>query len=635
MNINKQKQIRHKRYSIIIVLCLGILSICNAQHVAIDNSISKQPHPRLLLLQGEEEAIQRKLLNNASLSKISNEIIAECNEILKINPLVRIQVGKRLLDKSREALRRIYFLSYAFRITKDKKFAVRAEEELLAVSQFTDWNPSHFLDVAEMTMAASIGYDWLYNFLSPTSKLIIANAILTKGLKPSFEAKYNNWLYANNNWNQVCNAGMCFGAIVLYNEQPEISETIINRAIQSIKKPMAEYSPDGGYPEGYGYWGYGTNFNVMFLAAIEKLFHHFFGLSEITGFLQTPYFFQNMTGPSGRGFNFSDSDDKPGVEPAMFWFSQMLGKTSLLFNSNCDISQLKPNNYIKNRLLPSIILWAANKKAADIAVPKNLIWVSNGKTPVAIMRSSWTDAAAIFLAAKGGTPSTNHAHMDVGSFIMEADGERWAMDFGADNYEAIEAKGIDLWNNKQNSQRWQIFRYNNQAHNTITINDSLQLVNGFAPIISFSKKEKFMNAVFDLKTLYNNKVANAKRGVAIVNKSYVTITDEIEANETDSSKIHWNMLTGATIKILSNKEALLTKNGRQLFLLVQSPANIILTTRSTEPGKGYEAKNTGTQFIGFDVAIAPKTNTTITVLLIPEKFAGNTKKKVAPLKNWK
>ena len=36
---------------------------------------------------------------------------------------------------------------------------------MLAVSRFTDWNPTHFLDVGEMVMALAIGYDWLYDSL--------------------------------------------------------------------------------------------------------------------------------------------------------------------------------------------------------------------------------------------------------------------------------------------------------------------------------------------------------------------------------------------------------------------------------------------------------------------------------------
>ena len=33
----------------------------------------------------------------------------------------------------------------------------------VVVLSFTDWHPKHFLDVAEMTTALALSYDWLYH----------------------------------------------------------------------------------------------------------------------------------------------------------------------------------------------------------------------------------------------------------------------------------------------------------------------------------------------------------------------------------------------------------------------------------------------------------------------------------------
>ena len=41
---------------------------------------------------------------------------------------------------------------------------------MLYMAGYDNWNPEHFLDVAEMTMALSIGYDWLYEVLSPKNR---------------------------------------------------------------------------------------------------------------------------------------------------------------------------------------------------------------------------------------------------------------------------------------------------------------------------------------------------------------------------------------------------------------------------------------------------------------------------------
>lgn len=104
-------------------------------------------------------------------------------------------------------------------------------------------------------MAAAIGYDWLYDQLSEESRNTIKEAILKKRLEPSLNTKHNNWLKALHNWDQVCNAGMAYGAMAIYEDQPLIARQIINRAIETIALPMKDYAPDGVYPEGYGYWG--------------------------------------------------------------------------------------------------------------------------------------------------------------------------------------------------------------------------------------------------------------------------------------------------------------------------------------------------------------------------------------------
>jgi oligo-alginate lyase len=68
--------------------------------------------------------------------------------------------------------------------------------------------------------------------------------------------------------------------------------------------------------------------------------------------------------------------------------------------------------------------------------------------------------------------------MDIGSFVMEANDVRWAMDLGSSDYNTLETNGVDLWNMSQTSERWDVFRYNNMAHNTLTFNGKKQLVAG-------------------------------------------------------------------------------------------------------------------------------------------------------------
>jgi hypothetical protein len=616
------------------LLFILIQQTATAQTDHIGEIKALQAHPRILMLKGEEANIKLGISKDTVWANTQQAIINESDRLISIAPVQRIQIGRRLLDKSREALRRLFFLSYAYRTTADKKYLDRAEKEMLAIAGFSDWNPSHFLDVAEMTMAVAIGYDWLYNDLSDASKSIIKEAILKKGLEPSMNPKHNSWLKAEHNWNQVCNAGMTYGAMAIYEDQPELAKEIINRAITSIVLPMHDYAPDGVYPEGYGYWGYGTSFNVMFISAIEKLFGKDFGLNQLPGFMKTAGFMENMTGATGLPFNYSDAGGGGGLHPAMFWLANKVHDPSLLWVERGYLKNRKPEALVRDRLFPAIMLWSGGISIDNISAPKETMWLGNGKNPVAMMRTSWTDPNAIYVATKGGSVSINHAHMDIGSFVMEADGVRWAMDFGMQDYESLESKGIKLFGRTQDAERWTVFRLTNLVHNTLAIDSQHQLVTGNAPIIASSNNPAFMHTVTDLSEIYKGQIAASKRGIAVVDKKQVLIRDEIETLNKETT-IRWTMLTPAEVRIINDHQALLTKDGKTLTLDVGKLPNLKMKTWSTDPPKSYDAPNPGTILTGFEVTVPANTKIALNVRLIPGEKGKSKLKNIPALENWK
>jgi Heparinase II/III-like protein len=588
-------------------------------------------HPRLLLLKGEEEAIKNNVKNDKNWAKIHQIILSECDKLVKTPPLKRIQIGKRLLDVSRECLRRVFFLSYAYRMTGDKKYLHRADTEMLTVSRFSDWNPSHFLDVAEMTMGVAIGYDWLYHDLPKTTLDSIKTAIYTKGIQPSLLPKNNYWQRSYNNWNQVCNAGMSFGALAIYEDSTDLAIRIVERAIETIKVPMKEYAPDGAYPEGYSYWGYGTSFNVLFISAIERVFKSDFNLATTEGFNKTAAYFENLMGTSGETFNYSDAGAGRGsLNPAMFWFAQRNNDPSLLVIEKSHLAN-SDKSMAKDRILPAVMIWGKDINFSKIEAPKELIWSGQGKNPVAMMRTSWSNPDAIYVGLKAGSPSVSHGHMDIGSFVMDAKGERWAMDFGMQNYETLESKGVKLWGMEQNAQRWEILRYNNFFHNTLSFDSSLQKVGGYAPLSNVSKNPQFLSATTDMSAVYKGSVASAKRGIAIVDQNYVVVKDEIEGGEKETT-VRWVMLTAATVKIIDNQTAELSRNGKTLQLKVPESSDVVLKTWSTTPKRDYDAPNPNTILVGFEVKIPAKTKRNLTVLLLPNAVKQN--KVIPALKDW-
>ena len=620
--------------SIVSVFQLINFTSCSGSNPASqkDNTPKDYPpaHPRILLLEGEETGIKKIIAEYVDWYSVHAFVLSESNKLLTKAPVERVLIGKRLLDKSREALRRIFFLSYSYRMTNNQEYLVRAEKELLAISAFSDWNPSHFLDVAEMTMAAGIGYDWLFKDLSAESRNIIKTAIVDKGLKPSFQSSYNSWLKNSNNWNQVCNAGMTFGALAVYDDEKDLATRVIERAVSSIKLPENDYNPDGAYPEGYGYWGYGTSFNVMFLSAMKKAFGSTYDLSTGDGFLKTAAYLENMIGPAGAPFNYTDCGTGASMNPAMLWFANNLHDPSVLWSEKyLIVHKSLPND----RLLPAALIWCAGMPLTAVTVPAKNIWVGQGKNPIALMRTSWSDPNAIYVGLKTGSPSVNHAHMDVGSFVMDANGERWAMDFGMQDYNSLESAGVDLWNMSQTSERWGVFRYNNMAHNTLTINNQYQKVSGKASVISYSGETGMMNAETDLSSVYSGQLSSSLRGVAIVDGKYVTVRDEISTLSAETV-VRWNLVTSASVTITGSNTAELVKNGKKLVMTVLEPATVTMKTWSTVPPNTYDAANPGMIMVGFEAIIPANSTAVLSVILLPDGAAENKAISGKKLSEW-
>lgn len=174
-----------------IFFCSCVSLVAQTKYVESFNHLSD--HPRILLQKGEEKKLKKMIMKDAIWKEFHFALLEEAKNMIDLPVSERVMTGMRLLSVSRENLRRIFTLSYAFRMTGNMDFFKRAEAEMLKAASFSDWNPSHFLDVGEMTMAMAIGYDWLYPQLSKQSKTIIKDAIVEKGFKPSLDTTYNGF----------------------------------------------------------------------------------------------------------------------------------------------------------------------------------------------------------------------------------------------------------------------------------------------------------------------------------------------------------------------------------------------------------------------------------------------------------
>ncbi len=593
-------------------------------------------HPRVFLARGAEAALNQNIAGNPVMSRLRAELLREADRELSSEPVKHEKIGRRLLDKSRTALSRVLHLGLAWRLTGEKKYLDRARAELVTVAKFADWNPSHFLDVAEMTAAVGVGYDWLYNELDESTRKLLREAIVEKGLKASL--KSNSWTKARNNWNQVCNGGMVVGALAVAESEPALAAQLIARAVNTVPVSMHEYAPDGAYPEGPGYWGYGTTYNVILISALQSTLGTDFGLTRQPGFLATADYYLHVTGPSGYYFNYSDCGrGGQGVAPAMFWFAAQRQEPYLLWHEWSKVAAAEPRESRRTgrssrggreRTSPMLLLWMAPNQPKPTP-PTALSWTAQGPNPVAFHRSSW-EASASYVAIKGGSPGLNHAHMDVGAFVMDADGLRWADDLGMQDYNSLESKGVNLWAKTQDAQRWKIFRLGTSSHNVLMVDGQMQRVEADARIVT----AKSGRTVVDLGAIYQGQLAQARRGVALQADRTVRVQDEVKALGKPAT-VRWAMVTHADVKVDGAGRATLSQQGKTLAMRVLEPAGVTMKIYPTDPPPSdLDHRNPGTRLVGFEVQVPPGGVQRLVVQLVPQSAGAAPAAAIAPLAEW-
>jgi hypothetical protein len=577
---------------LITIVCLAILLSSFAQEKEIpmlDNPMSVQylkknlrkSQPRLVFNSAIEKQLKKKMKTDPVLQNIYEAIKLNADEVFKKPLLTRSLVGRRLLGTSREMLWRINMLGFVYRMEKDTKILNRINDEVVAVCNFSDWNPSHFLDVAEMSMAVAFALDWTAEKLPKSTISLAKTALIEKGIKPSWPASGKNpgWAYGHNNWNQVCNGGMIAASIAIAEVDPELAAKTIQRSLDGIPQALAQYSPDGVYPEGSTYWSYGTRFSVVTAAMLESSFGTDFGHAKYPAFVESAMYRSLMNAPSGWYFNFADCGDKRSQngDIALAWFATKTGNKTFFEKERFLIPAEEMGEL--SRLAGAGMAWISQyEEKGEEKVPT--AWKGDGSNPIVVFKGEENDPHNYYFGGKGGRATTSHGNMDAGSFIFELNGVRWCIDPGNQAYHELEKTGFDLWGSCQDCERWTLLTKNNYGHSTITVNNELFINNGQATLVDF-KDGKQPEATIDLTAIYGENIKSAKRKFQKDSPVSVVIEDQIEISD-KTDLITWQMMTTADVKLVEGG-AILSQDGKTLKLENLSHPELELSIVSLYP----------------------------------------------------
>jgi hypothetical protein len=254
---------------------------------------------------------------------------------------------------------------------------------------------------------------------------------------------------------------------------------------------------------------------------------------------------------------------------------------------------------------PWDLIWFARESKSPQQAPAWPLDALFRGVDVASMRSSWEDPTALFVAAKGGDNKAAHAHLDLGSFVLDAGGVRWAADLGPDDYELPGYLG---------RPRWSYYRTRTEAHNTLLIDGENQDIRAEARITRQDIGPDSTSVHIDLSRAYPGKVKQWTRRIAVSQRQSVLIADTLRSDL--PVDVIWGMMTDAEV-VLSGQTATLRKGGWNLAAEIHSPRRAVFDVAAVHSGPA-QAQNNG--FHKLIVRLGDKvTDLDLTIQLTPFK----------------
>ncbi len=547
--------------------------------------------PGLLCDAATLHGLRGRHLGHDRRARLAARIVAEAEAMAALPLPTRAMEGIRLLDVSRCVVRRVLTLAWAWVLTGEHGHGRLAVGIMRAAAGFDDWNPSHFLDVAEMATALALGLDLLHGQLAADDVAVIQTALIEHALRPGLEDAW--WVRGHNNWNQVCHGGLVLAALAVRDCAPDLAQATIAQALACTSSGLAAYAPDGVYPEGPVYWEYGTTYTVLTSIALAAALGTDGGLSAAPGFAASADFMVQAQAPSGLLFNFSDGGrgDATSVNPPLFWFAQQYRRPELVSRQMAPLDRLLAGPVQvagrDPRFLPLLLLWLTDDER-PVDLPRS--WQGDGVNPVAMHRSAWHQQAS-WVGIKGGSPSAPHGHMDAGAVIVEMAGQRWIEDLGADDYHSLEQAGIHIWDGAPGGQRWSVLRHHNRAHATLTVDDQGQVVTARAAIVRHGDGKGGRFTILDLSAIYAGQLDQARRGVRLEPDGRVIIRDEFCAPV--GHTITAGLPTMATVMAVDARCLRLCQQGVEVCLHIDEPVEAAWQVGDLQPARSCEQANDG------------------------------------------
>ncbi|MBY3348012.1 heparinase II/III domain-containing protein [Rhizobium laguerreae] len=473
-------------------------------------------------------------------------ILVKCDEIIA-EPLIAVEKeAKRdvILPTARKLFDRICNLAFGDCLAGGTAYRLRGAQEILQAAAFPDWNPSHFLDTAEMSATVAIGLGWFTPVMRSSDRLLVLSAIIQKGLYPALTAVDDQafWLTARHNWNIVCCSAMVISALAIRCHDAPLAAKIIDNFVPAMRSGLEGFGDDGGYEEGPAYWEFAVRYTALAYALLmqEGL------IGEVpAGIRNTWRFGRDSKGPSGQDFNFGDNTILSRRSPVLGWLAKI--------SKEPEAAQWQRD--AAGEPSPLDLLWRGPSKPVNSAASYLATFEPAG---MAVLRNRH-----LWAGIKAGRNDVNHAHLDLGSFVFEAGERRFVSDLGRDDYA--------LPGYFDPSQRFSYFRTRTEAHSTLMFDGLQQSREAYSLRIGTDQAPDALSAAYQI---VEPSLEHVWRRGWILHDDRLIVVDEIEfPDPSPAHDLKWQLYTDAAVDLIGNT-AELSHGNRMVRVKIATPMNV-------------------------------------------------------------
>jgi hypothetical protein len=468
-------------------------------------------------------------------------------------------------------------------------------QELIALTHkvsFRDWHPELIDNVADMVVATCLGYDWFYTALNAQQKTEIRTYLAQKGIdaliahlegepipetakgvsggqsEPA-KAKGGTKKAANKDDDKLppdskhmaAASALLIAAICMVDDDPAIAKKAADAGSKVFGKGLERFAPAGVWPEGLQAGEDVMDYIAMLVQSRKAAAGNDLGISLVEGIPQFGVARMHLIGPSGQTFNFGDSKGAASTRPWIAtWLCGVHGNPGIRAVAASG-KQAVSSGYFGQ--VGHFLYY--NPHAAGDGTADSLDYALPGGV-IAATRSGW-EKADYFIAVKGGDNSDHTAQLDIGSFVLEAGGQRWGIELGVDSERAT---GLEVKPGGDRTKRFELYLENTLGQNTLVIDGNQDLEAKAKVLVGASSPEKGL-AVVDMTDAYGKAAKDVHRGAMVVRgtKPYAVIQDDLVIKTTQT--ITWSMHTKAEIAA-DGAKATLTQGGKTLIATIVSPA---------------------------------------------------------------